>query len=250
MTTYVVDFDIAVKAELIRLGSGLVFAASISKLTDRVTADDIVFAFDYRDHHGLETLRQTGAVVYPKPDIDALCRSRAENVRFIDAQSKYAMQRQVLEKTSRRFVLEEGLVYKVGDDHQGHGKYRRCDCSVLNVYNQSVVIEEYIEGRSIRVLRLGPVPVVIEQRNQHWIKNSGDVTEIVHTDHAPFRGIIEDSRKIAALFPNSSPTLGFDYVVGAERTGLLEINHVCGLPHDQGVVRLFAQEVQRLVAGR
>lgn len=155
------------------------------------------------------------------------------------------MDRFIIEKAKGRIYLEDDSVYKVGNSHQGESKYRYCDKDFINLYGESLIIEEFIEGRSLRVLWIGETPIVIEHVNDYWIKNVNPDQEIVYRDVSQFSEIVEDSRNILKSLQGTSPTIGFDYVVG-NKTGLLEINHICGLPDDEMVVNMFADEVLRL----
>jgi hypothetical protein len=245
---YLIDFEIKAKAAIIKRTDPdihFTFATQIHRIFKKLLPSDIVFAFNYKDSQGFEKLYSEGIKTYPSQQLTQLCLDRIVNVEFIDSVSKFPMQREIIKDAWRKLYLKDGFVYKVGNDHQGQSKYRKGDKEFINLYNENVVIEEFIEGRSLRVLWIGDSPIVIEHINDYWIKNVNPSQEIVHKGVSEFAEIIEDSRNILKNINGQSPTIGFDYVVG-DKIGLLEINHVCGLPDNQMVIDMFADEVLRL----
>lgn len=244
---YLIDFEMKAKAAIVKRANPdihFTFATQIHRIFKKLLPSDIVFAFNYKDSQGFEKLYSTGIKTYPSKSLNQLCSDRISNVQFIDSISKFKMNREILNDVGRIY-LKDGFVYKVGSYHQGQSKYRKCDKEFINLYNESVVVEEFIEGRSLRILWIGDSPIVIEHINDYWIKNVNPDHELVYDDVSLFSEIIEDSRNILKHISGQSPTIGFDYVVG-DKIGLLEINHVCGLPDNQMVIDMFADEVLRL----
>lgn len=245
---YLIDFEIKAKSAIIKRANSdihFTFATQIHRIFKKLLPIDIVFAFNYKDSQGFEKLYSTGIKTYPSQQLTQLCSDRIANVEFIDAVSKFPMRREIIKDTWRKLYLKDGFVYKVGNDHQGQSKYRKCDREYINLYNENVVVEEFIEGRSLRVLWIGDSPIVIEHVNDYWIKNVNPDHELVYDNVSLFSEIIEDSRNILKHISGQSPTIGFDYIVG-DKIGLLEINNVCGLPDSEMVVNMFADEVLRL----
>lgn len=76
-------------------------------------------------------------------------------------------------------------VVKVGDEHQGKGKYL-CAYNELSIAfllglakGKGIVVEPYVQGRSIRALVLGKKVYLVEQHSTYWIKNINPTREEV-----------------------------------------------------------------------
>lgn len=127
-------------------------------------------------------------------------------------------------------------VLKVGDEHQGKGKYL-CAYNELSIAfisglakGKTVVIEPYVPGRSIRALVLGKKVYLIEQINDYWIKNINPIREEV-LPQGSLEIIEHDGLYIAEQL--GVELLAVDYQVsGADPRDILplEINIMPGVP--------------------
>lgn len=224
-------------------------SSDINKTINVANKGDIVFVYNYRLRKSIHKLVDKGCIVYPTPTMSEICSSRARTCKIIDDLTRFPMVREYYPSVPKYVIEPEGgFVYKLGDHQQGEKKYRKEDINKIHSYYESYIKEEYIEGRSIRVLWMLNKFYLIEHTNDHWIKNKGNTVETVIEYNSSFDKIIQDSKYILKKLSRChalSPTLGFDYVVG-EKTGLLEFNDMCGLPEDENIEKDFVDAILHL----
>lgn len=221
---------------------------NFNKILNMVTADDTAVLYDYR-YRKLAELISDKCITYPNKKALLFCGDRGQQIRYTDSHGLYPIQRNY--HSLYRSTTKHGYVYKIGNKHAGDGKLLG-DGTML-VTRESVIEEEYIEGRSIRVLWIHPGTVyVIEHVNtKNWISNINPDREIVYNKNQ-----IGSCKVLSSIVDSTtsfvehnmiaqgiiSLTWGFDYIVG-QKTGLLEINDMCGLPDSEEVSNSFVESV-------
>jgi hypothetical protein len=146
-------------------------------------------------------------------------------------------------------------VVKVGDEHQGKGKYL-CAYNELSTgfllglaKGKDVVVEPYVQGRSIRALVLGSQVYLVEQKSEYWIKNQGTYSEEV-LPHDSLELLVDDALYISNKL--GIGLLGIDYQVsGKDPRDILplEINVMPGIPdlmEDQAVLDQIRQNYSQV----
>lgn len=220
-------------------------STSSSKALDKnVKWGDLVIFFNYKHTKLYDSLIRRGAILFPSSEITYFVRNRSKQLRILDTVTKFPLRRIYIDNYSGIPVPnKEYPILKIGNNHQGIGKYRYPDGPRKILYNGPVVYEEFVEDhRGIRVLIIGLDIFIIEQINdQTWIKNDTPSDEITYHWNTQKDECLEwlscsnelvvDALKIASTV--NSPLLGVDYAVGSEKIGLLEINDMVGIPDNR-----------------
>lgn len=148
--------------------------------------------------------------------------------------------------------IADKVVVKIGNEHQGEGKYLKVPGDLVRT-KQSVVFEEFVpNARSIRIMTLDGTKdtlFIVEHVNSKfaklnsetsWIKNIDPVETVYSYEERYNLGIKEIDnmiREVLKYYVGSfnTPYIGVDFVVGEEKIGLLEVNDMIGLPDDERV---------------
>lgn len=221
------------------------------KIANKITADDTAILYNYRYRKLLNTIGDKCPNVFPNVQASNFCANRAESIQLLDTITKFPIKRTYYPATNghHRVNLKKGHVYKIGDLQQGRGKFNGNQQDTLDVYRNSYIEEEFLVGKSMRVLWIYPNNIfLIEHVNSsNWIANVDPDEEIVHdmfdVSYELKSTIITDALYMIHHLRTMnmlSLTWGFDYVVG-HRTGLLEANDMCGLPIHQGIDQAFLE---------
>lgn len=195
---------------------------------------------------------------YPDFELSLRLGSRGAHLEELQQITQYNLKREhyknatgdLIEYTVPALDNSGKAVVKFGDNHQGTSKYLKHTNTRIRS-REDFVIEEFVpDARSIRILLMTGAdddtfivehidnPESIQDNTETWIKNIDPLekvytyserydTNIEHID-----AIITDARKIMSYY--NTTYVGIDYVVG-EKTGLLEINDMIGLPDDERV---------------
>lgn len=169
-------------------------------------------------------------------------------LQVVDKMTKYPLERVFKENQERKYEqivvpkLESSdrVVVKVGNAHQGEGKYLKEPNTKLMMSKESVIFEQFVDNaRSIRVLFIGDTLFIVEHKSREWIKNMNP-EELTYSYNARYQlgihnidEIIGDALNLKKHFGMSYG--GIDYVVSEDVTGLLEVNDMVGLPEVEEV---------------
>lgn len=151
--------------------------------------------------------------------------------------------------------IKEKMVLKIGNEHQGKGKYivnnlkelintLKKNKKILKKYHNVFMLEEFINNaRSIRIIKMEDEIFIVEQINNHWLKNvivDDSFSEVVwsYSERKDSKiknidDIIKKTEFISSVI--KSDYVGVDFVVTDDRVGLLEVNDMIGIPDDERV---------------
>lgn len=234
------DLTISINSKLIKDIPNIYFSSSINKIKKNYEYGDIVLFYNYSYRKSLYDFEN----VYPNAIMSDMCRNRIEQLYKLDSITKYPLNRKLLKDYTGFINLEENKIYKVGNSHQGKDKYTYPEDKKLRTYYEDVVIEEFINGRSIRVLFIGDNIFGIEHISNNKIKNINPEEIIIELPEE----LIEDAKRIKHYLDSigaKSLTIGIDYVYSEDKIGFLELNDMCGIP-DQ-LNEIFVEEIKKLM---
>lgn len=118
------------------------------------------------------------------------------------------------------------FVVKVGNDHQGEGKFLVNNIKELPKWDGIASIEPFFDGISCRVLWIGDDWFQLRfDNNRSWIKNSSGAELSLYPEMP--KEVIEHSSKVKQLF--GLDVCGIDYIVGKDGWWFLEFNCFPGL---------------------
>jgi hypothetical protein len=219
-----------------------------NKILNRVRPSDTAILYNYRYRKIARAISDICRCSPSRRAID-FCSDRIEQAKYLDCKGFYPMCRVYHNKGN--IDMLPGYVYKVGNYHAGEAKHFGNGTKIYVPY--STIGEEYVKGRSIRILWIHPgdVYAVEHINNKSWIANVDPDEEIVYNSNAIQKCPILS--KLAAdtksFIDNEltqhgiiSLTWGFDYIVG-DKTGLLEINDMCGIPHNEEADKSFVDSI-------
>lgn len=244
------DLEIRHSARLIKeLTNGVpVPVSNLQKIAKISTNDDLVlfYNYKYRKQYPLINCK----AIFPNKEASHFCENRIRQCRILDT-FQGAIDRTYLENHNGLITFDNGFVYKFGNAQQGLEKYLGGKDKGFLTYNDQIIKEEYIKGRSFRMLFIQKDVFLIEQVNQeNWIANVGPNEEIVmeYKPHNPFHFILFTiSNSILEYFNKNnikSLTWGFDFILGHDgRIGLLEVNDMCGIPEDERCDNSFINSI-------
>lgn len=217
--------DINTRVKLItEFGNKIRFYSDCNKI--KPEENDLVIFSDYRFR---KTLLKYSCEMLPSKEMVNLITDRIDQLNILDKITKYPLKRNCYKKFTGKIYLKEGFIYKVGNEHAGNGKYIFPATRSVNVYHDNLIEEEFVKGRSIRVLFLQDDVFFVEHLNENPIKNI-DPEEIIIE---PIKELLEDALNIKKFLDENkcfSFTLGIDYIYSEEKIGLLEVNDMCGIP--------------------
>lgn len=230
--------------------------ANLTKLEKMMKDDDIVILFNWGKgtRKFQEKYIKAKIKFFPPVNTSLLLANRLKAIKELDTITKYPLERVLIEgdgETLKEYSTPElknsaAIVLKVGDDHQGDGKYLKSPGDIVrSKYN--VVFEEYVDNsRSIRVIIIKDAIFLVEHRNSDaarvnsntkWIKNINPIeTSFNYEDRYQLGidnidSIIEDAINIVNHL--KLDFTGIDYVVSDDKIGLLEANDMIGLPENE-----------------
>lgn len=238
---YLFDIDLNTAVDIIRDSkiSQVCSKKDPNKLHPKET--DTTIFYNYHFRKVLETLP---GKTYPNKKMSKLCGDRIDQLTLLDNITKYPSEKEMFKKVSGTYFLKPDKIYKVGNDHQGNNKYTFPETKSIKIYHENLIIEEFAQGRSIRVLFIGNEMFFVEQVSEHKIKNI-DPEEILIE---PIKELEEDALNIKKFLDDNdyiSPTIGLDYVYSESKTIFLELNDMCGVP--EKLQPIFKKELQRIV---
>ncbi len=233
------DLPISITSKLIKDIPNLYFSSSINKIEKNYNKDDLVLFYNYSYRKSLYKFEN----VNPNHTMSKLCENRIDQLTILDTITKYPLTRTLLKDHSGFINLEENKMYKVGNTHQGKDKYTFPEDKKLRVYHEDLVVEEFITGRSIRILFIGDNIFGIEHISDNKIKNINPEEIIID----PPKELIEDAKTIKNYLESinaKSLTIGIDYVYSKDKIGFLELNDMCGIPEELN--ETFINEIIKL----
>ena len=241
--TYLFDIDLTTSVDLIRDSkiSEVHVIKDPNKLKPKESDTTIFYDFHYR-----KVLQSLSGKVYPNKKMSNLCEDRIEQLKVLDKITKYPSEKEMYTKVSGKYFLKPDKIYKVGNDHQGDNKYTFPETTSIKIYYENLIIEEFVIGRSIRVLFIGNEMFFIEQDSKHKIKNIDPEEFLIE----PIKELEEDALNIKKFLDDNeyiSPTIGLDYVYSKDKIIFLELNDMCGIPNQ--LQKTFKKELQRIVNG-
>jgi len=218
-------------------------------LDKNVKSGDLVIFFNYKHTKLYDSLIKRGAILFPSNEISYFIRNRAKQLKTLDNITKFPLDRIYINNYSGIPLLnKEYPILKVGNNHQGIGKYRYPNSPRNVVYDVPIVYEEFVENhRGIRILIIEEDIFIIEQINDIWIKNDNPSNEITYHWNTQkdecikwlscSNELVMDALKITSMI--NSSLLGVDYAVGDKKIGLLEINDMVGIPDNKLAVNCY-----------
>ena len=150
---YLFDIDINTAVDIIRDSkiSQVHIVKDPNKLKPKDTDTTIFYNFHFR-----KVLRTLSGNVYPNKKMSELCEDRIDQLQILDKVTKYPSEKEIhKKKVSGKYFLKPDKIYKVGNEHQGNNKYTFPETKSIKIYHENLIIEEFITGRSIRVLFIG-----------------------------------------------------------------------------------------------
>lgn len=244
------DLEVRHSARLIKeLPQGVpLIVTNMQKIKNISTEDDVVlfYNYKYRKQYPLIKCKE----IFPNTEASTFCENRIRQCKILDV-FPGNLQRTYLENHCGLIKFEKGFVYKFGNAQQGLDKYLGgVDIGFLT-YNDNIIKEEYIKGRSIRLLVINNDLFVIEQINhKNWLANVNPDDEIVETFnienvlHTKLHHIAKPLLNYFNMHNMKSITWGFDFIVSEfDEVGLLEINDMCGIPHDERCDNSFINNI-------
>lgn len=238
---YLFDIDINTAVDIIRDSkiSQVHIVKDPNKLKPKDTDTTIFYNFHFR-----KVLRTLSGNVYPNKKMSELCEDRIDQLQILDKVTKYPSEKEIHKKVSGKYFLKPDKIYKVGNEHQGNNKYTFPETKSIKIYHENLIIEEFITGRSIRVLFIGNEMFFVEQVSRHKIKNIEPEEYLIK----PIKKLEKDALIIKKFLDDNgyiSPTIGLDYVYSDSKIIFLELNDMCGIPNQ--LQKIFKKELQRIV---
>jgi hypothetical protein len=187
--------------------------------------------------------------IFPNYEVTNIIKDRLKQLEYIkdDSLKRFCHIHNYLDYYC---FFELYWVIKIGNYHQGKGKYliksfedfKNLKLKIKE--NDLVLFEEFVpNARSIRIIKINYDIFIVEQLNDSWLKNveiDGSFKEVVYSYEERYElkidnidVIINNSKKIANHL--KIDFCGIDYVVGKDKTGLLEVNDMIGLPNDERI---------------
>lgn len=211
---------------------------------------DLVIFFNYKHSRLFDTLVSRGVSTYPSAVVTYRLRNRSIQLKALDSITSFPLKRIYIDSfTGLPKSNDLYPIMKVGDNHQGIGKYKFPDCPRKMLRNESVVYEEFVENhRGIRILIIDADIFIIEQINDTWIKNHHPSDEITYHWNTQRDEIIEwlpcaeslvlDASKLLSQYIGGN-LAGIDYAVGDKVIGLLEANDMVGIPDNAHAIDCY-----------
>lgn len=238
-----------------------------NKLRKLVKPNDLVLFWGWGkgDRKLQRDLVNMGVKVFPDGEKSLFLGDKIEQLTFVDKITKYPLERIMFkgdgktlnEYRTPKLESSEKVVLKVGDEHQGSGKYLK-NVGNLVRSRENIIFEEFIDNaRSIRILLITDkkedtfvvdyIPQKYSKYNieTRWIGNvdcdnitynynDRNLINILEIDK-----IIEDALNVKKQL--NLDYVGIDYVINEDKIGLLEVNDMIGLPEDSEEVKESAK---------
>lgn len=185
--------------------------------------------------------------ILPDGKLSLWLGDKVKQAQYIDTITKFPLKRMYIENESNDLNSYKTpsvgenfqIVVKIGNSHQGLNKYLKRENHEV-ITRENIIFEEYIENaRSIRILMIENDVYIVEHEGIGWIKNTNpqEYTYNYSDRHKlnikNIDKIIEDAKFIKENL--KMDYCGLDYVIGENKTGLLEINDMIGLPDNDEV---------------
>lgn len=225
--------------------------AKTRKLEQFAVKDDMVIFYGWSngDIKCKKALLNKGVKVFPDGELSLWLGDKVTQMKYIDKITMFPLDRNYIVNESGDLIThktpqvgnDSNVVVKIGNSHQGLNKYLKKENYIVRT-RENVIFEEYLkDSRSIRILMIEDTTYIVEHKDDGWIKNTNP-EEIVYSfdnrhdmEIANIDEIIQDARTIQKDL--NMDYCGLDYVVGKDKTGLLEINDMIGLPDDTNVYK-------------
>jgi hypothetical protein len=248
--------------------------SQLSKLRKLIQTNDLIILFNWgngaRNFQKEIVDNNIQLHTFPNFNTSLLMGDKIKQLTKVNNITKFPLERLYIENSTRELkdyyvpTLEnsKNVVVKIGDEHQGESKYLKEPNQLIKT-RENIVFEEFIENaRSIRVLifkdRIEDIFIIehinsdIAKLNKEtsWIKNINpieyvyDYAERYNSNIRNIDDIIQDAILIMKSY--NIEYVGVDYVVSENKTGLLEINDMIGLPDDNRVydrAKLYFREL-------
>lgn len=229
------------------LGSSLSIS-NLQKVKKFSTPDDVVIFYNYRYRKEYSQIKCKA--IYPNLEASSFCANRILQCKILDM-FPGSIKREYLEDHCGLIIFEDGYVYKFGNAQQGNDKYLGGKDKGFLTYNDQIIKEEYIKGRSFRLLVITNDMFVIEQVNHsNWLANidpDEEIVEPIDQNNEFHRKLLNIALPLLDYLDKAnmkSLTWGFDFIYGDDgRLGLLEINDMCGIPWDERCDNSFINSV-------
>lgn len=229
--------------------NSIISIAKSVKLEKLAKENDMIIFYGWGKGHikCKKVLVEKGVKILPDGELSLWLGNKIKQAQYIDTITKFPLERKYIESENNnlnsyktpRVGKNLQIVVKIGNSHQGLNKYLKMEnCKVIT--KESIIFEEYVENaRSIRILMINNDVYIVEHEGIDWIKNTNpqEYTYNYSDRHKlnikNIDEIIEDAKVIKEDLKMNY--CGLDYVVGKNKTGLLEINDMIGLPDNDEV---------------
>lgn len=238
-----------------------------------LTKENMLFflRFSEGDQRLQDKLHSEGYKLFPNPEFSQFIRNREEYLPEIDGMTKYPLKRVYLPAFSssiydviRDNFGEQPVVVKVGNLHaseakwlvRGQGDLPRLKYALRQL---PITIEEFVpDARSIRIGFIGDATdfsnyfITEHVNSKTWLKNNAPEEELTYSHSERYTlgiGNIDelfDEAKVIAL-KYGADLLGVDWVISENKTGLLELNDMIGLPDGDYAFELFLRRVKTIL---
>lgn len=186
---FVHNLEPFVYKDLLTNGSISERVANVAKpekvLDQLVNNDNALIAFHWGDNviEALTYCQQHHIRHWPSGVRTTFLSQRRVATKYLDRVSQFGIQR---EYHSEPFTLQGHKVVKVGNDHGGRNKFLLPKGSNIGNSKLPCIVEDYLPGRSIRMLFIKDSCFIIEYVNSNnWIKNVNPEEEILITEKDP-----------------------------------------------------------------
>lgn len=228
--------------------------------------------FSEGDRKLQKELADKGFHLYPNPNFSFFIEKREEYLPKIDEWSQFPLKRiyttnhvPTIKREIEKHFGSQPVVMKVGNLHASEEKYLISENRIIPVSKSKykykpmeVTIEEYVpNARSIRIGIVGNpnqeenIYITEHINSKTWLKNNAPEEEntysyqerkklnISHIDE-----LIEETKEMATRYQTN--LIGVDWVISEEKTGILELNDMIGMPDGEFAFELFYREIKRV----
>lgn len=231
-------------------------------------SDKLVFLrFSKGDQKLQDELYEKGFNLFPNQPFSKFIRLREEYLPIIDKQTNFPLKRVFVKEFSSeiyRIIQEEfdnkPVIIKIGNFHASEAKWllntgQQLPYIKYDLRKLPVLIEEFVpDARSIRIGLIGDYNdfnnyFITEHINDKtWLKNNAPEDELTYSYNERYNlGIdnIDELFQEVKIFAETygANLLGIDWVISENKTGLLELNDMIGLPEGEFAKSLFIREL-------
>lgn len=208
--------------------------------------------------------------LYPNPEFSKFIEVRENYLPQIDEWTKFPLKRvygskenMSIKGLAEKHFKNQKFVLKLGNLHTSKGKWlidesRFYPYMKYKMMKMETLLEEYVSNaRSIRVGIIGDANneenyyLTEHINNSTWLKNNAPEEENTYSYDDRYKlgvstidDMISETREIATRYGSS--ILGVDWVINSEKTGLLEVNDMIGMPDGEFAFNLFYREIRRI----